>query len=273
MPIDLDAYCRRIGYAGPRAPTTDVLRALHLLHPRAIAFENLDPLREHPVDLALEAVERKLVHGRRGGYCFEQNALFAGVLAALGFRLSTLCARVLWNQPPDARRPRTHMIVLVDLEEGPQVCDVGFGGMTLTCPLRLVPDMEQAPSHEPCRLAATDGGFRLEVRLGAEWRALYSFDLQPHDSADYEMANWYTSTFPTSHFRHRLIAALVLPEGRLALLDRTLTTHRLDGRSRIRTLGSVSEVLATLDGVFGVRPPDDPKLQAAQTRIVGAGGP
>ncbi|MFP5307569.1 MAG: arylamine N-acetyltransferase, partial [Gammaproteobacteria bacterium] len=38
-PVDLDAYCTRIGYDGPRTPTLATLRALHQLHPAAIVFE------------------------------------------------------------------------------------------------------------------------------------------------------------------------------------------------------------------------------------------
>ncbi len=42
--IDLDAYFGRIGYAGERTPTLETLRAIHVRHTAAIAFENLNPL-------------------------------------------------------------------------------------------------------------------------------------------------------------------------------------------------------------------------------------
>jgi N-hydroxyarylamine O-acetyltransferase len=38
---------------------------------KAIPFENLDVLLGLPIDLAPAALEQKLIHGRRGGYCFE----------------------------------------------------------------------------------------------------------------------------------------------------------------------------------------------------------
>ena len=38
----LARYFTRIGYHGPAEPTLDVLRQLHLLHPQAIPFENID---------------------------------------------------------------------------------------------------------------------------------------------------------------------------------------------------------------------------------------
>src|SRR5471032_2344964 len=97
--IDLDAYFARIGYDGPRMATLETLRALHRLQPQVIAFENLDPLLGRPVRLDASSLEQKLVHGGRGGYCFEQNLLFAHALRAIGFKVTELAARVLWNVP------------------------------------------------------------------------------------------------------------------------------------------------------------------------------
>jgi N-hydroxyarylamine O-acetyltransferase len=83
--IDLDAYFRRIGYSGDRAPTLGTLRALLLRHTEAIPFENLNPLLRWPVRLDDASLEQKLVRDGRGGYCFEQNGLFLHVLRSLGF--------------------------------------------------------------------------------------------------------------------------------------------------------------------------------------------
>jgi arylamine N-acetyltransferase len=44
MPPHLDAYFARPGYTGERSATLAVLRALHLRHVNAIAFDNLDML-------------------------------------------------------------------------------------------------------------------------------------------------------------------------------------------------------------------------------------
>src|ERR1700736_2987391 len=104
---DLDSYFQRIGYTdGPRAATLDPLRALHLQHAQAIAFENLDPLSGHPVKLDLPSLVDKLVRRGRGGYCFEHNLLFSHVLQELGFRVAGLAARVLWNAPEGTIRAR-----------------------------------------------------------------------------------------------------------------------------------------------------------------------
>jgi N-hydroxyarylamine O-acetyltransferase len=126
--FDIDAYFARVRYEGPRAPTLETLRAIQLLHPEAIAFENLNPLLGLPVRLDIESLQQKLIHSRRGGYCFEQNGVLLHALLALGFRVTGLAARVVWNQPdPSLMTPRSHMVLKVELEEGTYIADVGFG--------------------------------------------------------------------------------------------------------------------------------------------------
>lgn len=110
MTLDLGAYFDRIGYGGEAAPNLKVLRALMAAHTGSIPFENLDPLMGVPVDdLSPAALTDKLVHRRRGGYCYEQNGLLGYALAEIGFRVRRLAGRVVWMQPPDAAaRPDAH---------------------------------------------------------------------------------------------------------------------------------------------------------------------
>ena len=86
--LDLDLYFARIGYSGPRVATLSTLQELHALHPVAIVFENLDVLIKRPIQLDLEALVRKLIHHKRGGYCYEQNTLFQVALETIGFSVS-----------------------------------------------------------------------------------------------------------------------------------------------------------------------------------------
>jgi N-hydroxyarylamine O-acetyltransferase len=155
--LDIEAYYHRIGYTdGSREPTLETLSAIHLRHPQAIPFENLDPLLQRPVGLDVGALERKLLRAGRGGWCFEQNLLLAEALRTLGFRVTGLAARVMWNVPEGVVRARSHMLLLVDAIRGEpsgssHIADVGFGGLTLTAPLRLATDVEQATPHDHIR--------------------------------------------------------------------------------------------------------------------------
>ena len=255
-PVDLDAYLARIGV--PRAglaPDFPSLVKLASHHAAAIPFESLNPFLGLPVPLATPLIERKLVHEGRGGYCFEQNRLFAAVLTGLGFELSYLIARVTWGQPDDAVTPRSHMVLRVELDGVSHIADVGFGGLTLTGALRLVPDIEQPTPHEPFRLLQAAGDWRVQAKLRGEWKTLYRFDLTPQWLIDYESPNHFTATHPSSRFVNYLIAARSLPDRRLALFDREFAVHTLDGVTRRRTLADTDGLLAVLRDEFGLRLP------------------
>ena len=71
-----DAYLARLGFDEPEAPTADYLQRLQRAHVQAIPYENLNVLSGKPVSLEVEDLLRKIVFGRRGGYCFELNILF-----------------------------------------------------------------------------------------------------------------------------------------------------------------------------------------------------
>jgi N-hydroxyarylamine O-acetyltransferase len=266
--LDLDAYFHRIGYAGDRKPTLETLAALHELHPTAIPFENLDTLRGAPIRLDLDSLERKLVLQRRGGYCFEQNLLFTHVLTKLGFRVIGLSARVLWERQDDAPRPRTHMALLVPVGGDTYVCDVGFGGLTMTGPLRLGTDVEQSTPHETFRIARSSGEYMPQARIRGEWRSLYSFDLQQQLQTDIEVLNFFVAQHPESPFRSRLMAALRDGARTLKLRDAELTIQHRDGAREQRMLRSVHELRRVLGELFKIDVPIDAALDAALAKLV-----
>jgi N-hydroxyarylamine O-acetyltransferase len=266
---DVEAYFQRIGYAGSRDPTLETLAAIHLHHPQIIPFENLDPLLKRPVLLNTEALEQKLLFSGRGGWCFEQNILLSHVLRAIGFRVTGLAARVLWNAPDDRVRARSHMLLRIDdIAGGPYIADVGFGGLTLTGPLRLVPNVEQATPHETFRLLEADGTFILQALIRDVWKPLYSFDLQPQLLPDYEVWNWHLAHHPDSPFVGNLMAARVTLDRRYGLFNNKLSIHPLRGESQQTTLTTPAEMRGTLEHLFGIRLPDDPGLDGVLARLV-----
>jgi N-hydroxyarylamine O-acetyltransferase len=259
---DLDAYFERIGYRGPREATLAVLRDLHALHPRAIAFENLDSFLGRPVRLDLPALEEKLVRSRRGGYCFEQNTLFWKVLSALGFDVAGLAARVLWNQPEDTVNPRSHMLLRVALDGATWLADVGFGGVTQTAPLLLAPGAVQQTPHERCRIVETGDHYRLQAEIGGEWRTVFRFDMTEQFEVDYVVSSHFVSTWPASQFVTTIMAARVLPAGRLALRNDRLTMHQTGGPSRQTQVATAADLRATFAVEFGIDVPDPARFDA-----------
>lgn len=268
--LDLDAYLRRIGFSGQRAPTLETLRALQALHPLAIAFENLDTLSGTPVRLDLPSLQRKLVHGGRGGYCFEQNLLFKHVLGALGFGAVALAARVFWERPAGEPRPRSHMVLLVALDGRRYVCDVGFGGLTPTAPIELTAGVEQQTPHETFRVAAEGSELAVEALVRGEWKRLYRFDLQEQQDIDIDVLNHYVMSHADSPFRSRLIAARVAADRRFGLGNGELRVHHASGESEQRRIADVAELRAVLEGTFGIAVPRAKEMDAALARALGA---
>jgi N-hydroxyarylamine O-acetyltransferase len=266
--LDLDAYLERIGYTGPRSPRLETLRALQAQHPRAIPFENLDTLLGKPVRLDLAALERKLVQGRRGGYCFEQNLLLKHVLRALGFNAVALAARVVWERPADEVRARTHMVLLVELGADRYLCDVGFGGLTPTAPLTLVPDAEQRTPHETFRVVCEAGEFAVEAFVRGAWKRLYRLDLQEQHDVDIELLNHYVTSHADSPMQGRLLAARVAADRRFGLGNGVLSVHHLHGASEQRPIGSAAELKAVLETTFGIDVPAGRDVEAALERVL-----
>jgi len=268
--LDLESYWRRIGYGGPRSPTLATVRALQAHHPRAIPFENLDTFTGRPVRLDLDSLQRKLVNGGRGGYCFEQNTLFKHVLVGLGVPVTSLAARVVWERPAGEVRARTHMVLLAEFEEGPYLCDVGFGGLTPTGPLELEPDVEQATPHETFRVVDLGREHAVEARVRGEWKRLYRFDLQEQQPVDIEMLNHYVVSHADSPMIGRLIAARTEPDRRFGLLNGALSTYGPNGAVERRRVTSRAELRDVLRGTFAIDVPTGAEIDAALERALAA---
>ncbi len=253
--LDLDAYFARIGYAGPRAATADVLREVHRRHAQTITFENLDVIRGRGIRIDLASIEQKLVHEKRGGYCFEQNNLLGAVLRALGFRVTPLMARVRWQVPAEVATPLTHLINRVDAEGRSFLADVGFGSMSLLTPLALEFDREQPSAIEPRRLLQRDGLVVHQARLGQTWGDVYQFALTEAPAIDCEVGNWFTCSHPQSRFVQNLIVARPAGDRRHALLNRELTTRFADGRAEVRAVANADELLTVLAEFFDLHFP------------------
>ncbi|MFH9549098.1 arylamine N-acetyltransferase [Streptomyces sp. NPDC017435] len=285
---ELDSYFRRIGWEGDRRADAETLRGVHLAHSRAIPFENLDPLRGTVPSLAPSDLIAKLVRdGRRGGYCYEHNTLFAAVLEALGLGVTLLTARVVVGAQRFEERPRTHMALLVDVPGEPRPClaDVGFGAPgALLEPVPLTADVEfrgagrrhrlvHAPHRGPLELwvlethLGTRGTRGEQGEQGAsgedrdgDWQAQYAFTLEPFERSDYEVINWHIATNPRSPFGSRAYVQRLTPDGHLLLNGPLLTESHADGTVKQRELTDEAEARRVLDEEFGIAVPDGTRL-------------
>ncbi|MBI4048623.1 MAG: arylamine N-acetyltransferase [Devosia nanyangense] len=263
--VHLTAYFERIGFSGSIAPTLATLEALHALHPASIPFENLNPLLGLPVELDQASLEQKLIHDRRGGYCYEHNMMFMRVLRELDFKVTGYAARVLWNHAEGEERPLSHMVLGVEAGGALYLADVGFGSMTLTAPLRLRAGIEQETPFARYRLVGESPSYRLEAEIQGAWKAVYAFDLVERTYEDFVALN--AATYP--NFANMLAAARTDRDFRYSLRDFRFSTYPHEGGElERRFLTSVPEVREVLSETFGINLPPAELLDPAIERLL-----
>ena len=268
--LDLDAYRRRIGFTGALAPTHECLVRLIQHHAMAIPFENIEVLAQRVPLLDIDGLQRKMVRQRRGGYCFEQNRLFRGVLQACGFEVHPLEARIRVGVPAEVVTARTHLATRVVLDGVDYLVDVGCGNVAPLAPLRLASRDDQAAGTGLFRFEAVDRDVMLRALTADGWVDGYRIlPTAPH-AIDCEMGNWFVATHPKSMLGQNLLVARALEDGRLRLFNQRLSTFRPESAAPVeqtlRTRAEFADVFA--DG-FGldVAPADLDAVMAALDRL------
>lgn len=248
---DLPAYLKRIGLPATQPPpTAESLFALHRAHAESIPFENLDILLGRPIQLDLSSLEAKLVAARRGGYCFEQNSLFAAALAAIGLTAIPLAARVRLGDRRDSAR--AHMLLSVRAGERDWLADVGFGGGGLLEPMPIEPSGEVRQGGWRFRVVE-DGPERVLQNAGpAGWRDLYAFTLEPQFPVDFVVANHYTSTHPDSTFTKMPVVQRTSADVAHMIRGDVFATLRPGTAPEERPIADGEELLVLLKERFGL---------------------
>ena len=249
--MNIDAYLERINYKGSREVNAETLRALQVAHLMSVPFENLSIHAGEPIVLNEDSLYTKIVDQRRGGFCYECNGLFAGLLRALGFEVAMLGAGVA-HATGGFGPIFDHMALMVTLDER-WLADVGFGESFLE-PLLLDSREDQVQGTRSFRLADEDDHVVLLRRNdGEDWQPQYRFTLQPYTFPDYEEMCRFHQTSPDSHFTKGLICSRATEVGRITLSDmRFITTS---GPQRLRdeqTLSTREEYDRILRDQFGV---------------------
>lgn len=255
--LDLSAYLDRIRHGGGTAPTLDTLSALVEGHVRAIPFENLDVLLGRGIRVDLPGVQDKLVRAHRGGYCFEHATLMQAVLRRLGFEVAAHTARVSMNFGRDAA-PRTHMFLVVSLPEGRFVVDPGFGGLAPRRPVPLADTHAASADDASCLawLRRDDPYWVMHVRKGDAAMEGWITTLDTDRPIDFVLGNHYTSTFPQSAFRQRLLLRAYVPGGRVTLMNRELTRWTGDTPGTPEPLADRAALRALVREVMGADLPE-----------------
>ena len=249
--MNIEAYLKRINYNGSRAVSPETLRALQVAHLLSVPFENLSIHSGEPIVLEEEALFRKIVDGRRGGFCYEANGLFAALLRDLGFSVMMLSAGVA-NSEGVFGPNFDHMTLLVTLDKR-WLVDVGFGD-SFREPLLLDTQDEQVQGPRSFRIIEGATHLFLEKRNdGGDWLAQYRFTLQPRTFPDYEEMCHFHQTSPESHFTKGTICSRATSEGRITLSGmRFITTSDSQSLRQEQTLANQEEYAKVLREQFGI---------------------
>ena len=251
--MDINRYLQRLNYSGPKEPTPETLRHLHIAHLQTVPFENLSIHAGEPILLNDEALFDKIVARRRGGFCYELNGLFAGLLRGLGFSVVKLSARVANNEGefgPDF----DHMTLLVTAPDAPHVrwlADVGFGDC-FNEPLLFDSRAEQRQGSRAYRIDAKPDHLLLWQReTEGEWKPQYRFTTTAHEYPDYEEMCRYHQTSPDSHFTKARVCTRLTPDGRITLSALRLITTR-NGLREEQALADEKAYQQSLQDNFGI---------------------
>ncbi|MEA5020050.1 MAG: arylamine N-acetyltransferase [Gordonibacter sp.] len=255
---DINRYWKRLGLT-PAIGQPDGALLNHIIeaHQRAIPFENFDVCDyRRPVSLGIPALFEKIIVGRRGGYCFELNALFEALLAEVGFRAAPCLARSLKDY--GYQQPVMHRGVLVELSGKKLYCDVGYGGPLSACAL---------PLENGTRIVSCGQVFRLEAAQGSWWNISYggsvedeeerlpvpvlAFLDQPVDTVDFVPLSHFASTHPNSVFTQRRMANRRTIDGNVSITDNQFT-HVSAGSKEQRVIANEKEFHALLVEYFGI---------------------
>jgi len=251
QPMDVEQYLKRINYDGPLEVSAATLRDLQLAHLYTVPFENLSIHAHEPIVLSDEALFKKIVERRRGGFCYEANGAFASLLRALGFDVTMLSAEVA-RGGGEFSQPFDHMALMVTLEER-WLVDVGFGESFLE-PLRIDTTSEQVQDDQTFKIVSQNGYLVLLRFLEDEWEPKYRFTLKPHEFDDYEEMCRYHQTSPQSHFTQNRICSLATVAGRKTLSGMRYIVSAKEERAE-RTLASSEEYEQVLREEFGITMP------------------
>ena len=247
MSFDLKSYFERIGYTESGASPLEMLKQVHFRHMVSIPFENLNVYLKKEISLAPEDIERKFLVERRGGYCFEQNALLFLVLQEMGFQVKPLVVRLYRQGTGFAGF--THRQNMVTIGDERYIVDVGYGGNCFTLPVKLEFGPVQEQTHATYRVVEDDTDsydyiIQILDKEKGEFVNMVAIIDTPATNEDFIIGNFFTSQSPASFFRQHIMCSLYTETGRHSLFDNRLTVLENDGERIIEVMqDSLRDVL------------------------------
>ena len=248
---DRKRYLERIGLPGASRPDLETLNALILAQLRSVPFENLDVYDAGTdIRLEIEALFDKIVLRRRGGYCFELNALFMGLLKELGYRCYPVMVRVVWRAT--GYMPISHRAGIITIDGTRYFCDVGFGGPSPSGAIKLdEPGPQQSGANNFIFDRAQDGDFVIYRITETGREQLLKFQDRPCENVDFLGPNEYQSHNSRSGFKMARMVNIATETGSSSISGGILRVHK-DGEVCETPLDTEDKLRQALRDRFGI---------------------
>ncbi len=236
--MNLKVYFKRIHFDKKLEPSYDVLEQLIYNHAMCIPFENIDIQNKVPITLDANSFYNKVIHGVRGGYCYELNGLFYELLSSIGYNVHRVMGRVVNGKSIGPEFDHLALIVTIAGEE--YLVDVGFGDFALK-PLSVSTDNLQSDGRALFRVkdhGMLDGKHYKKVEkqnpLNKDLLLKYYFTTEEQQLSDFANMNKHQQTHPDSHFVRNYICTMPTEQGRMSILNnKAVFTYKDRKRSRI----------------------------------------
>ncbi len=270
---DVDPYLARLGIPREEISIDEAsLSRLVRAHLFKIPFENIDVFDlEKPILLDVEHLQEKVVVNHRGGYCFELNGVFTGLLKGLGFDVLASACRVLMGGTTELR-PVRHRGIIVTIDGDRFFCDVGYGGPSFPGAVPLSGD-KRSYNGLTFWVESYDAHWMRFCRKVSPWEqdkypasetCELLIGLYGNVPADFDTYNTFCYAEPRSPFRTKRRVHLRTETGYYDIFDDVFSIR--DGEKlETCTLATREEVQQVLKNYFGIDIPLD-KVKTEYTR-------
>lgn len=249
--MNVNNYFNRIGIAGFGNPDISNLKLLHKKHLLHIPFENLDIRSGKEIVLSSDALEKKILDEKRGGYCYELNGMFYILLKSLGYKVKMISARVNngkggWGAEYD------HLAIVTEIDGREFLTDVGFGDNFFE-PLEIVVGKVQKDRRGYFKIEKHDNEYLVLMKSGdgIVFSGDYIFTLYERKWNEFQGMNKYHQTSPESHFTQGRICSIATDDGRISLSDSKLTVTK-NGEKVVTEIADENDFKSKLFDIFGI---------------------
>lgn len=233
-------------------PTAENLVQLQTIHISKIPYENLSILLGEPISLDGNDLFRKIILNQRGGYCFEVNGLYSFLLKALGYKVTSLNTRFIYDDK--GVQVRRHRIMRVDFSDLSYITDASFRLESPRKALKFQYELVQSDGIAEYKFTKDDYYTNiLWQRLSnGEWKKVFGFDESPQSETDFILANYYCETHSDSPFINYPIISL-FPAGRhIIISNRTLTIYTEENVPTRQNIDSNNDLLYYIKKYFSI---------------------